>query len=151
MRITPIHETLRRLHNGDVQSSDLARECLNAIRNPSGEGERTFIQVYEGVPGTSEHGLLAGLPISIKDLFDVAGEVTTAGSRVLQNRKPAQTDAVVVQRLKGAGAVIVGRTNMVYAQRDGSILLHPGWRVERTGISSLIQAWNREHHSQAGA
>jgi len=131
--ITPIRETLRRLHNGDVQSSDLARECLNAIRNPSGEGERTFIQVYEGVPGTSEHGLLAGLPISIKDLFDVAGEVTTAGSRVLQNRKPAQTDAVVVQRLKGAGAVIVGRTNMTEFAFSG-LGLNPHYGTPRNAF-----------------
>ena len=112
MRITPIRETLRRLHNREVHSGDLVRECLNAIRNPAGEGERTFIQIYEGVLSSSEDGPLAGLPISIKDRVDVTGEVTTAGSKVLRNRKPAQMDAVVVQRLKQAGAVIVGRTNM---------------------------------------
>lgn len=112
MRVTPIRETLRRLHNRDVHSSDLTRGCLNAIRNPLGEGRRTFIRVYEDVPGYSKDGPLAGLPISIKDLFDVAGEITTAGSKVLQNQKPAQTDAVIVRRLKEAGAVIVGRTNM---------------------------------------
>jgi aspartyl-tRNA(Asn)/glutamyl-tRNA(Gln) amidotransferase subunit A len=55
---------------------------------------------------------LAGLPVSIKDLFDVAGERTLAGSKALDDAPPAQRDAAVVRRLKAAGAVIVGRTNM---------------------------------------
>jgi aspartyl-tRNA(Asn)/glutamyl-tRNA(Gln) amidotransferase subunit A len=49
---------------------------------------------------------------SIKDLFDVAGEVTTAGSKVLQDAAPAKTDAVAVARLKAAGGMAIGRTNM---------------------------------------
>ncbi|MDE2288002.1 MAG: amidase [Burkholderiales bacterium] len=55
---------------------------------------------------------LAGLPVSIKDLFDVRGQRTRAGSRVLDDRPPAQADAPVVARLRAAGAVLVGRTNM---------------------------------------
>ncbi len=55
---------------------------------------------------------LCGVPISIKDLFDVAGEVTTAGSTVRRNDVPALRDAPVVSRLKAAGAVLLGRTNM---------------------------------------
>lgn len=50
--------------------------------------------------------------MSVKDLFDVAGQVTRAGSRVLDGAPPARTDAVAVARLKRAGAVLVGRTNM---------------------------------------
>jgi aspartyl-tRNA(Asn)/glutamyl-tRNA(Gln) amidotransferase subunit A len=49
---------------------------------------------------------------SIKDLFDVAGEVTTAGSKALLDAPPAKVDAVAVARLKAAGGVAVGRTNM---------------------------------------
>jgi len=56
---------------------------------------------------------LAGIPVSIKDLFDVAGQVTTAGSRVLASAAPAREDAPAVARLRAAGAVLVGRTNMV--------------------------------------
>ena len=133
MRITPIHETLRRLRNRDVQSADLVRDCLNAIQNPSGEGERTFTQVYEGISNPSGNGPLAGLPISIKDLFDVAGEVTTAGSKVLRKRKPAQADAVVVQRLKAAGAVIVGRTNMTEFAFSG-LGLNPHYGTPRNAF-----------------
>ena len=133
MRITPIRETLRRLYNREVHSGDLVRECLNAIRNPAGEGERTFIQIYEGVLSSSEDGPLAGLPISIKDLFDVTGEVTTAGSKVLRYRKPAQMDAVVVQRLKQAGAVIVGRTNMTEFAFSG-LGLNPHYGTPRNAF-----------------
>jgi aspartyl-tRNA(Asn)/glutamyl-tRNA(Gln) amidotransferase subunit A len=58
-------------------------------------------------------GPLDGTIVSIKDLFDVAGEATTAGSVVLRDASPAQRDAVVVRRLRRAGAVIIGKTNMV--------------------------------------
>src|SRR5215212_2215098 len=51
--------------------------------------------------------------VSIKDLFDVAGEPTTAGSVIRRNATPAAADAVIVRRLRQAGAVIMGKTNMV--------------------------------------
>jgi aspartyl-tRNA(Asn)/glutamyl-tRNA(Gln) amidotransferase subunit A len=54
----------------------------------------------------------AGIPISVKDLFDVAGQVTWAGSAVLASAPPAETDADVVARLRAAGLVIIGRTQM---------------------------------------
>lgn len=57
-------------------------------------------------------GPLAGLPLSVKDLFDEAGAVTTAGSVALDGGAPATADALAVARLKAAGAVVVGRTNM---------------------------------------
>lgn len=57
-------------------------------------------------------GALAGIPISVKDLFDVAGEPTPAGSRVLRDAAPATTDAPTVARLRAAGAVVIGRTHM---------------------------------------
>lgn len=55
---------------------------------------------------------LAGLAISVKDLFDVAGQVTAAGSRILADAPPATRDAAAVARLRGAGAALVGRTHM---------------------------------------
>jgi len=51
--------------------------------------------------------------VSVKDLFDVAGDITRAGSKVLADAAPATADASVVRRLRQAGAIIVGRTNMV--------------------------------------
>ncbi|MCA3130831.1 MAG: AtzE family amidohydrolase [Rhodocyclaceae bacterium] len=55
---------------------------------------------------------LAGVPFAVKDNFDLRGEVTTAGSRVNLGRTPAAADALVVQRLRAAGAIPVGATNM---------------------------------------
>jgi Asp-tRNA(Asn)/Glu-tRNA(Gln) amidotransferase A subunit family amidase len=55
---------------------------------------------------------LAGLPVSVKDLLDIAGETTLAGSVVLKDAPPATADAPVVQRLRAAGAAILGKTNM---------------------------------------
>ncbi len=57
-------------------------------------------------------GPLSGLPVSVKDLIDVAGETTLAGSIVLKDRPPATADAPVVARLRAAGAAIIGKTNM---------------------------------------
>ncbi|MER8867393.1 amidase [Mesorhizobium sp. M0751] len=57
-------------------------------------------------------GPLDGAIVSIKDLFDVAGEPTTAGSLLLATAAPALQDAIVVQRLRQAGAVILGKTSM---------------------------------------
>lgn len=62
--------------------------------------------------GVAPVSALAGLPVSIKDLLDVAGETTLAGSVVLADRPPAARDAPVVVRLRAAGAAILGKTNM---------------------------------------
>jgi aspartyl-tRNA(Asn)/glutamyl-tRNA(Gln) amidotransferase subunit A len=108
--------------------SELARDRLERalvrIADASGEGSRTFLTVYSDAAraaadsadrraraGTTR-GPLDGAVVSIKDLFDVAGEPTRAGSTVLADAPPALRDAPVVQRLRQAGAVIVGKTNM---------------------------------------
>jgi aspartyl-tRNA(Asn)/glutamyl-tRNA(Gln) amidotransferase subunit A len=57
-------------------------------------------------------GPLAGLPVSVKDLYDIAGRTTLAGSVQRRGAAPAPTDALAVQRLRAAGAAIVGLTNM---------------------------------------
>jgi len=55
---------------------------------------------------------LAGIPVSIKDLFDIQGQVTTAGSIVLKDAPPATSDALAIARLREAGMILIGRTNM---------------------------------------
>jgi aspartyl-tRNA(Asn)/glutamyl-tRNA(Gln) amidotransferase subunit A len=57
-------------------------------------------------------GLWAGIPVSIKDLFDMMGDVTTAGSKVLRGQPPASADCAVVARVRAAGFIPIGRTNM---------------------------------------
>jgi aspartyl-tRNA(Asn)/glutamyl-tRNA(Gln) amidotransferase subunit A len=72
---------------------------------------------------------------SIKDLFDVAGEVTTAGSKVLRDAAPAKQDAVAVARLKAAGGAAVGRTNMSeFAFSGVGFNPHYGTPVNKTAL-----------------
>jgi aspartyl-tRNA(Asn)/glutamyl-tRNA(Gln) amidotransferase subunit A len=61
----------------------------------------------------NQHRPLGGLAVSVKDLFDIGGQTTTAGSRVLAGRQPASHDCLAVARLKAAGGAVIGRTNMV--------------------------------------
>ncbi len=75
--------------------------------------------------------LLAGLPVSIKDLFDVAGQVTAAGSRALADQPRATADAAAVARLRSAGAVLLGRTNMSEFAFSG-LGLNPHYGTPRT-------------------
>ena len=105
-------------------SRELVERALAAIEDPRGEGARTFLRVHrdaalsaaDRIDHDSRMGArplpLAGMPISIKDNFDEAGAVTLAGSKVLAGTPPAARDSIVVERLRAAGAVIIGRTNM---------------------------------------
>ena len=109
---------------GRTTSRELVEAALGRIADPAGEGGRTFTKVYGDsarLAADAQDRLrkagyvaspLAGLPVSIKDLFDVAGETTLAGSKALDDAPPAEADAPIVTRLRTAGAVIVGRTNM---------------------------------------
>lgn len=113
-----------KLAQGDTTSVELTQAALARIAAPEGEGSLAFTKVYQAqalaaaqASDTLRAAGLArspidGLPISIKDLFDVAGETTLAGSVVLKDAAPATRNAVIVQRLIDAGAIIVGRTNM---------------------------------------
>ncbi|WP_448189744.1 amidase [Azospirillum sp. sgz301742] len=109
---------------GRTTSVALTEQALARIADPAGEGARTFLHVDRDAALKAAQASdllraagvvpspLAGLPVSVKDLFDVAGQVTTAGSVVLADAAPAAKDAPAVARLRAAGAVIVGRTNM---------------------------------------
>lgn len=117
--------TLRaQLDRGETTSRALCEAALARIEDAGGEGRATFTEVYadaalaaaDAADGLRRNGYvaspLAGLPVSIKDLFDVAGRTTRAGSIVLAGAAPATADAPAVARLRAAGAVIVGKTNM---------------------------------------
>ena len=109
---------------GRTTSQRIVSEALERIADPGGEGSRVFIKVHKeqalAAAAASDQlraaGIvpspLAGLPVSVKDLFDLAGEPTTAGSKLLQNAAPASVDAPAIARLKQAGAIVMGRTNM---------------------------------------
>src|SRR5277367_484630 len=104
---------------------DRLEQALARIADPNGEGARACLTVYaetacaaaDAADARAANGVslgpLDGTIISIKDLFDVAGEPTRAGSKILaEEAKSATADAVAVARLRAAGAVIVAKTNM---------------------------------------
>lgn len=80
---------------------------------------------------------LAGLPVSIKDLLDVAGETTLAGSLVLRDAAPASADAPVVARLRRAGAAIIGKTNMTEFAFSG-VGLNPHYGTPANPADALV-------------
>jgi aspartyl-tRNA(Asn)/glutamyl-tRNA(Gln) amidotransferase subunit A len=99
--------------------------ALARIADPKGEGKRACLTIYADAARAAADaaearaalgvslGPLDGTIVSIKDLFDVAGEPTRAGSKILaEEAAPATADAPVVHRLRAAGAVIVAKTNM---------------------------------------
>jgi aspartyl-tRNA(Asn)/glutamyl-tRNA(Gln) amidotransferase subunit A len=115
----------RDLAAGKTSSRELVEQALARIADPAGEGARAFLKVHaDAARADADHAdrlrkagvrrsVVDGLPISVKDLFDVAGEVTRAGSKILADAPAAKADAPAVARLRAAGAIIVGRTNMV--------------------------------------
>jgi aspartyl-tRNA(Asn)/glutamyl-tRNA(Gln) amidotransferase subunit A len=112
------------LDSGRSSARKLVDQCLARITNASGEGSRTFIHVDAEAAIEAAEAMdrlrevkaapsaYAGIPVSIKDLFDIKGQVTRAGSRALDDSPPAEADAPVVARLRRAGFVVIGRTNM---------------------------------------
>ncbi|OQW58718.1 MAG: amidase [Proteobacteria bacterium SG_bin9] len=109
-----------------ASSRDRLEETLARIADPKGEGARACLTVYADAARKEADaadarakagqslGPMDGVVITIKDLFDVAGEVTRAGSKVLAARgKPATADAPTIAALRKAGAVIAAKTNMV--------------------------------------
>lgn len=108
---------------GRTTSRRLTKACLAAIDAPGGQGGTAFVAVdragalaaADAIDADRAAGRpasrFAGIPISIKDLFDIAGQITRAGSVVLSG-PAAATDAAAVARLRAAGFVPIGRTNM---------------------------------------
>jgi aspartyl-tRNA(Asn)/glutamyl-tRNA(Gln) amidotransferase subunit A len=108
-----------------MKAREKLEQALARIADPQGEGARACLTVYrEAATAAADAadararssislGPLDGVIVSIKDLFDVAGEVTRAGSKLLaEEGKPATADAPAVRRLRAGGAVIVAKTNM---------------------------------------
>ncbi|WP_413731039.1 amidase [Sodalis sp. RH22] len=119
-----LSQAAERLNVGTVSARELTEAALAAMDDPRGEGVRVFTRIYRRqarlrAAASDERrragrllSSLDGMPISIKDLFDVAGESTTGGSVVLADAPVAARHAVIVDKLLRAGAVIVGKTNM---------------------------------------
>jgi aspartyl-tRNA(Asn)/glutamyl-tRNA(Gln) amidotransferase subunit A len=135
------------LDSGRTTARKLVDQCLAKIADASGEGIRTFIHVDKEAAIEAAEAMdrlrdvkaapspFAGIPISIKDLFDIKGQVTRAGSRALDDSPPAEADAPVVSRLRRAGFIVIGRTNMTEFAYSG-IGINPHYGTPKG-------AWNR--------
>jgi aspartyl-tRNA(Asn)/glutamyl-tRNA(Gln) amidotransferase subunit A len=136
------------LETGRTTARKLVEECIARIADPAGEGQRTFIHVDKDAALAAADAMdhlrqaqaapsrFAGIPVSIKDLFDIKGQVTRAGSRALEDSAPADKDATAVARLRRAGFVVIGRTNMTEFAYSG-IGINPHYGTPKS-------AWNRD-------
>jgi aspartyl-tRNA(Asn)/glutamyl-tRNA(Gln) amidotransferase subunit A len=150
----PLRSLAADLASGKTTSLELTENCLARIDDREGEGARAFIYVArdEALAAARAMDLLrkhhgapspfAGIPISIKDLFDVAGQVTAAGSRVLADAPKASADATAVATLRRAGFVLIGRTNMTEFAYSG-LGLNPHY-------GTPLNAWDRKNQRIPG-
>ncbi|MEO8544631.1 MAG: amidase [Burkholderiaceae bacterium] len=108
--------TRRHILDGRTDATERLQVCVAAAQSPACDKaflHTTFDQARQTAAVAHNRRLpLAGLAVSVKDLFDVAGQVTAAGSLTRADVPPAQRDCPAVARLRGAGASLVGRTNM---------------------------------------
>ncbi len=143
-----LHQQMLALQEKRITSVAVTENALDLASTSSGEGSRVFTRLYtasaraaaqasDSIRGTGlTRSPIDGLPISIKDLFDVAGETTLAGSVVLRGHPVAMEHAQVVKRLMAAGAVIIGRTNMTEFAFSG-LGINPHYGTPRN-------PWDRE-------
>src|SRR5258707_2989676 len=112
----------RRLRAGDITSTQATEECLQRIEadNPrlnafilvmAEDARRQAREADRELAAGRDRGALHGVPISLKDIFDVRGVPTTAASRVREGHV-ADRDAPAVAHLRQAGAVIIGKANL---------------------------------------
>jgi len=148
LNVPTLAELADDLEGGRTSARKLVDSCLARIADVSGEGARAFIHVDAEAAIEAAEAMdrlrevkaapsrFAGIPVSIKDLFDIRGQVTRAGSRALDDSAPADADAIVVARLRRAGFIVIGRTNMTeFAYSGIGINPHYGtpkgtWRRE---------------------
>src|SRR5260370_8654775 len=119
-----------------ISSRSLVEDCLARIVDAAGEGRRAFLKVHadqaraaaDYIDGLRRHwatpSRFAGIPVSVKDLFDMAGDVTPAGSGALRDAPPATREAIVVPPLPPARFIPLGRTNLTEFALSG-VGLHP--------------------------
>ena len=144
----PLVELESDLIEGRTTSVELTELALARIDDPNGEGSRAFVRVFHEAAlaeaGASDQLRAAGIvrspidgiPVSVKDLCDVAGYTTRAGSIALNDAPPATRAATALARLRAGGAVIVGTTNMVEFA-FGALGLNPHY-------GTPLSPWDRE-------
>ena len=122
--IQNITDLSRKLMGGKTTSEAVVQEVFERIEDPKGDGRLVFLSTYRDAALAEARSVdqarksklslptFAGIPLAIKDLFDIKGEVTRAGSKVFDDMPAAAEDAEIVRRLRRAGFIIVGKNNM---------------------------------------
>lgn len=138
-----IEDCAGQLASGSTSSRALVEASLAAIADPAGEGARAFLKVNgEAALSAADYhdrqrkdgravSRFAGIPFAVKDLFDMAGDVTTAGSALLKTAAPATADATAIARLRARGFIPMGRTNMTEFAYSG-VGLNPHYGTPRS-------------------
>ncbi len=148
--------TRQAVQAGRLHPQDVAEGCLALAQSPA--CNHVFMQI---TPDALRHTAtragvasspLAGLAVSIKDLFDVQGQTSKAGSVVLETQRPAQSDCLAVARLRAAGAGLIGRTNMVeFAFSGVGINPHYGTPAAWDALSDQAVGAPGQPHAPGGS
>ena len=121
-RTTTVAELADQITAGEVAARDVTQAALDRIDRLDGElgafvavdGEAALVEaaaIDERIADGEDVGALAGIPLAVKDLEDAAGFVTTRGSAAYAHTPPATDDSPLVERLRAAGCVVIGKTN----------------------------------------
>ena len=148
-RARGVIETADAVRRGDLRAADVIEECLQtlAAENPAitafimlraEEAREEAKAIDRRVAKGEDPGLLAGVPFGVKDIEDITGLPTTQGSLLLKDAPPAKSDTVHVEKLRAAGAIAVGKTNICEFGVDASSYnllwgtTRNPWNLERT-------------------
>jgi amidase/aspartyl-tRNA(Asn)/glutamyl-tRNA(Gln) amidotransferase subunit A len=153
---TDLIATRQAIRDGNLHPQVVAEKCLNLAQ--SSACDRVFMQLTPDVlrqtanqPAVAATPL-AGLAVSVKDLFDVQGQVSKAGSVVLENQAPAPMDCTAVARLRAAGAGLIGRTHMVeFAFSGVGINPHYGTPAAWDALSNQIAGGTGHAYAPGGS
>ncbi|MBW2621819.1 MAG: amidase [Deltaproteobacteria bacterium] len=140
-------EMVELMGKGELTSSQIVQSCLEGL-DAYNDHLKTFISIdREEVLKQSraadslaakDRGPLTGIPVAIKDLIDVAGDVTTQGSSFFRDAEPAKKDAPIIGRLREQGAIIFGKTNL-HEFAWGGTSANPHFGICRN-------PWNLDHN-----
>ncbi|MFT3814432.1 MAG: amidase [Acidovorax sp.] len=149
MKHPAIARLRERIARGDTTHEQLVQTALEQAQQPA--AAHVFTRLYaDAALAAARHAdasqragvalpPLAGLPVSIKDMYDVAGETTLSGSIACRGEPPARADAAAVARLRAQGAAIVGKTNMSEFAFSG-VGINPHYGTPRNPASDLVDS-----------